>query len=75
MAEEGFKRKLAAILSTDVKGYSRLSDFIPCKMEKAGLPKWASLFFYIYKTWNQYVSVFGGKLLTTFNDHFGCERR
>jgi adenylate cyclase len=26
MAEEGFKRKLAAILSADVKGYSRLMD-------------------------------------------------
>ena len=26
MAEEGFKRKLAAILSADVEGYSRLMD-------------------------------------------------
>ena len=26
MAEEGFKRKLAAILSVDVEGYSRLMD-------------------------------------------------
>jgi class 3 adenylate cyclase len=26
MAEKGFKRKLAAILSADVKGYSRLMD-------------------------------------------------
>ena len=26
MADEGFKRKLAAILSADVEGYSRLMD-------------------------------------------------
>ncbi len=26
MAEEGFKRKLAAIMSADVEGYSRLMD-------------------------------------------------
>ena len=26
MAEEGFKRKLTAILSTDVEGYRRLMD-------------------------------------------------
>ena len=26
MAEKGFKRKLAAILSADVEGYSRLMD-------------------------------------------------
>ena len=26
MTEEGFKRKLAAILSADVEGYSRLMD-------------------------------------------------
>ena len=26
MAEEGFKRKLAATLSADVEGYSRLMD-------------------------------------------------
>ena len=26
MAEEGFKRKLAAIFSADVEGYSRLKD-------------------------------------------------
>ena len=26
MSEEGFKRKLAAILSADVEGYSRLMD-------------------------------------------------
>ena len=26
MADEGFKRKLAAILSADVKGYSRLME-------------------------------------------------
>ena len=26
MAEEGFKRKLTAILSADVEGYSRLMD-------------------------------------------------
>ena len=26
MTQEGFKRKLAAILSADVKGYSRLMD-------------------------------------------------
>ena len=26
MAEDGFKRKLAAILSADVEGYSRLMD-------------------------------------------------
>jgi hypothetical protein len=28
MADEGFKRKLAAILSADVVGYSRLKLFI-----------------------------------------------
>ena len=31
MADEGFKRKLTAILSADVEGYSRLMDDCPSR--------------------------------------------
>ena len=39
MTEEGFKRKLAAILSADVEGYSRLMDDDACPVELISLLK------------------------------------